>query len=232
MAVFFKALVLVVLAEMGDKTQLLAMAMASKYKVKQVMIGVLIATVCNHAIAVAIGAYAGALIPMDMVKILAAILFLIFGLWTLRGDKLDDEENKKSKFGPIATVGIAFFIAEFGDKTQLMTITISAQSSMPVFILAGTTVGMMIADGIGIVGGAWMCKHIPEKYIKWITGGVFMFFGALTLYEAVPERLLTVPYIALFLGVAIILIYLAGFKFAYRNELCNIALKKDGEQSA
>ncbi len=232
MAVFFKALVLVVLAEMGDKTQLLAMAMASKYKVKQVMIGVLIATVCNHAIAVAIGAYAGALIPMDTVKILAAILFLIFGLWTLRGDKLDDEENKKSKFGPIATVGIAFFIAEFGDKTQLMTITISAQSSMPVFILAGTTVGMMIADGIGIVGGAWMCKHIPEKYIKWITGGVFMFFGALTLYEAVPERLITIPYVALFLAVTIILIYLAGFKFAYRNELCNIALKNDGEQSA
>ncbi|NRT72322.1 putative Ca2+/H+ antiporter (TMEM165/GDT1 family) [Clostridium beijerinckii] len=164
MTSFIKALLLVVVAEMGDKTQLLAMAMVSKYKAKQVLLGVLIATILNHALAVAVGSYLSSVIPMDLVKIIAALSFLAFGLWTIRGDKLDDEENKKVKFGPIITVAIAFFLAEMGDKTQLMTITIAAENQQPLFILMGTTVGMLIADGIVILGGAWMCKHIPDIY--------------------------------------------------------------------
>nr|WP_242878768.1 TMEM165/GDT1 family protein [Clostridium beijerinckii] len=164
MASFIKALLLVVVAEMGDKTQLLAMAMVSKYKAKQVLLGVLIATILNHAL-VAVGSYLSSVIPMDLVKIIAAVSFLAFGLWTIRGDKLDDEENKKVKFGPIVTVAIAFFLAEMGDKTQLMTITIAAENQQPLFILMGTTVGMLIADGIGILGGAWMCTHISYIYI-------------------------------------------------------------------
>ncbi len=195
MASFIKALLLVVVAEMGDKTQLLAMAMASKYKAKQVLIGVLIATVLNHALAVAVGSYLSSVIPMDLVKVIAAVSFLAFGLWTIRGDKLDDEENKKVKFGPIVTVAIAFFIAEMGDKTQLMTITIAAENQQPLFILMGTTVGMLIADGIGILGGAWMCKHIPEVYIKWVAGIIFMFFGTLTLYNSIPAAFLGPIYI-------------------------------------
>lgn len=133
MASFIKALLLVVVAEMGDKTQLLAMAMVSKYKAKQVLLGVLIATILNHAL-VAVGSYLSSVIPMDLVKIIAAVSFLAFGLWTIRGDKLDDEENKKVKFGPIVTVAIAFFLAEMGDKTQLMTITIAAENQQPLFI--------------------------------------------------------------------------------------------------
>ncbi|AQS05808.1 putative Ca2+/H+ antiporter (TMEM165/GDT1 family) [Clostridium beijerinckii] len=163
MASFIKALLLVVVAEMGDKTQLLAMAMVSKYKAKQVLLGVLIATILNHAL-VAVGSYLSSVIPMDLVKIIAAVSFLAFGLWTIRGDKLDDEENKKVKFGPIVTVAIAFFLAEMGDKTQLMTITIAAENQQPLFILMGTTVGRLIADGIGILGGAWMCTHISYIY--------------------------------------------------------------------
>lgn len=220
MASFIKALLLVVVAEMGDKTQLLAMAMASKYKAKQVLLGVLVATILNHALAVAVGSYLSTMIPMNVVKIVAAVSFLVFGLWTIRGDKLDDEENKKVKFGPIVTVAIAFFLAEMGDKTQLMTITIAAENSQPLFILMGTTVGMLIADGIGILGGAWMCRHIPEVYIKWVAGIVFMFFGTLTLYNSVSSSLLTPLYISLFLGILGVLIYLFGVKFAYFGQVC------------
>ena len=231
MASFIKALLLVVVAEMGDKTQLLAMAMANKYKAKQVLIGVLIATVLNHALAVAVGSYVSNVIPMNLIKAIAAISFLVFGLWTIRGDKLDDEENKKAKFGPIVTVAIAFFIAEMGDKTQLMTITIAAENQQPVLILMGTTVGMLIADGIGILGGAWMCKHIPEVYIKWVAGIIFMFFGTLTLYNAIPATFLGPIYIVLYLIIMGILIYLFGVKLAYFGKVCDIALPKSEEEN-
>ena len=226
MTEFIKAAFLVVVAEMGDKTQLLAIAMASKYKVKDVMLGVLVATILNHALAVAVGSYLGNVIPLTAIKIVAAISFLVFGLWTLRGDKLDEDENKKSKFGPLLTVAIAFFIAEMGDKTQLMTIAIAAEAKFPIIILMGTTVGMLIADGIGIVGGSWMCKHIPEKYIKWGAGIIFMFFGTLTLYENVSASLLTPIYIIIYFIAVAGLTYLAGVKFAYAPQACQIILEK------
>ncbi|WP_238899658.1 MULTISPECIES: TMEM165/GDT1 family protein [unclassified Clostridium] len=226
MASFIKALLLVVVAEMGDKTQLLAMAMVSKYKAKQVLLGVLIATILNHALAVAVGSYLSSVIPMDLVKIIAAVSFLAFGLWTIRGDKLDDEENKKVKFGPIVTVAIAFFLAEMGDKTQLMTITIAAENQQPIFILMGTTVGMLIADGIGILGGAWMCKHVPDIYIKWVAGVIFIFFGTLTLYNSVPTAFLGPLYIVLYLALMGLLIYLFGVKFAYFGQACDIAISR------
>lgn len=226
MASFIKALLLVVVAEMGDKTQLLAMAMASKYKVKQVMLGVLIATILNHALAVAVGSYLGNVIPMNIIKIVAAVSFLAFGLWTIRGDKLDDDKEKKAKFGPVVTVAIAFFIAEMGDKTQLMTVSIAAENAKPLLILMGTTAGMLVADGIGVIGGAWMCRHIPEVYIKWVAGIIFMFFGTLTLYNSVPAVFLSPLYIILFLAVMGVLIYLFGVRFAYFGQVCDIALPR------
>ena len=222
MAIFIKALLLVVVAEMGDKTQLLAMAMAGKYKAKQVLTGVLVATILNHALAVAAGSYLSSFIPMNTVKIVAAISFLIFGLWTLRGDKIDEEGEKKNRFGPIITVTIAFFLAEMGDKTQLMTIAIAAESHKPIFILMGTTTGMLIADGIGIMGGAWMCRHIPEIYIKWIAGIIFLFFGTLTIFNTAPSWVINPIYIIPYFLVLGMLIYLIGVKFAYHGRVCGI----------
>lgn len=215
---FLNAAFFVVVAEMGDKTQLLAMAMASKYKVRQVMLGVLVATVLNHALAVALGSYLSSVVPMDTVKIVAGAAFLLFAFWTLRGDKIDGEDKKKKRFGPVVTVAIAFFFAECGDKTQLMTITIAAKSINPLLVLLGTTTGMLIADGIGIVGGAWMCKHIPEKYIKWGAGLVFMLFGTLTIADAVPERMLNPLTIIIYLMAVGLLTYLVGVKFSYPDQ--------------
>jgi putative Ca2+/H+ antiporter (TMEM165/GDT1 family) len=224
MGEMIKALLFVVVAEMGDKTQLLAMAMASKYKVKDVMLGVLIATILNHALAVAVGAFLGDKLPMTTIKIVAGVAFLAFGLWTLRGDKIDEEDNKKVKFGPIVTVSIAFFIAEMGDKTQLMTVAIAAEAINPILTLVGTTAGMLVADGIGIVGGAWMCRHVPEKYIKWVAGLIFLFFGTLSLYNSVPASMINVFTIIPYLIVVGIGIYLFGVKYTYSEQACNIIL--------
>lgn len=229
MTEFMKAMLFVVVAEMGDKTQLLAMAMASKYRVRQVMLGVLAATVLNHALAVAVGSYLSSVIPMDTVKIVAGAAFLLFGFWTLRGDKLEEENKKKNKLGPVLTVAVAFFLAEMGDKTQLMTIAIAADSAAPIFTLMGTTVGMLIADGIGILCGAWMSKHVPEKYIKWGAGLIFLFFGTLTLYQAVPAWLISPVYIILYFAVLLLCIYLVGFKFSYNEQAVSKELGGDNE---
>ncbi len=225
MAILIKAMLLVVVAEMGDKTQLLAMAMASKYKARQVMLGVFIATIFNHGLAVIVGTYLSSLIPMDTVKLVAGFAFLVFGLWTLRGDSYEDEDKKKSKFGPVLTVTIAFFLAEMGDKTQLMTIAIAADGNSPLWILAGTTIGMLIADAIGILGGAWMCKNVPDKYMKWIPGLIFLFFGTLTVYEAAPKAWLSVPVIIIYLFVLALSIYIVGIKLK-RKDVETLVLKE------
>ena len=181
----------VVLAEMGDKTQLLAMAFATKYKASKVMLGVFLATVLNHALAVAVGNF---ITRFDALQIwisgLASLSFIFFGLWTIRGDKLDGEQNKVSRFGAVATVAIAFFIAERGDKTQLATIALATKfPASPIGILLGTTTGMLIADGIGIIVGVVLCRRIPERQIKLVSAFAFMFFGFVGSYQVARDRL-------------------------------------------
>lgn len=181
----------VVLAEMGDKTQLLAMAFATKYKATKVMIGVFIATVLNHALAVLVG---NLIVQMESVQVwiqaIAALSFIFFGLWTIRGDKLEGEDKKKTRFGPIVTVAIAFFMAEMGDKTQLTTVALATKfPASPIGILIGTTTGMLIADGIGIFIGIVMCKKIPERIIKLISAGIFIVFGFISCYEVAQSKL-------------------------------------------
>jgi len=181
----------VVLAEMGDKTQLLAMAFATKYKASKVMIGVFIATVFNHALAVAVGNF---ITRFDTAQIwiqgIASLSFVFFGLWTIRGDKLEGEENRVSKYGPIVTVTIAFFLAEMGDKTQLATIALATKfPATPVGILLGTTTGMLIADGIGIIVGIVLCKKIPERKIKAVSAAAFILFGLIGIYQVTSQQL-------------------------------------------
>jgi len=181
----------VVLAEMGDKTQLLAMAFATKYKASKVLIGVFLATVLNHALAVAVGNYITQFESAQVwIQGIASLSFIFFGLWTIRGDKLEGEENRTTKFGAIATVALAFFIAEMGDKTQLATIALATKfPADPIGILMGTTTGMLIADGIGIIVGVVLCKKIPERTIKLISAGVFILFGFVGSYQVAAEQL-------------------------------------------
>lgn len=182
---FLFAVAAVVLAEMGDKTQLLAMAFATKYKAGKVMLGVFIATILNHGLAVAVGNFITRFDSIQIwIQIIASLSFIFFGLWTIRGDKLEGEENRTTKYGAVVTVAIAFFIAEMGDKTQLATIAIATKFPMaPLEILAGTTTGMLIADGIGIIIGIILCKKIPERTVKLVSAGAFILFGLIGTYQ-------------------------------------------------
>ena len=182
---FIFSVTAVTLAEMGDKTQLLAMAFATKYKASKVLLGVFLATVINHALAVLVG---NLITKLDSVQTIiqgvAALSFIFFGLWTIRGDQLEGEENRVSKYGPIMTVAIAFFLAEMGDKTQLTTIALATRFPQnPIGILFGTTTGMLIADGIGIIIGVVLCKKIPERTVKLVSAGAFIFFGFVGTYQ-------------------------------------------------
>jgi putative Ca2+/H+ antiporter (TMEM165/GDT1 family) len=216
MSAYLNAVLLVVVGEMGDKTQLLAMAMAGKYKAGAVMLGVLLATLLNHALAVLVGSYLSSVLPLTLISIVAGVSFLVFGLWTIRGDELGEDGKKASRFGPMVTVAIAFFLAEMGDKTQLMTVTLAAEYRDPLWILAGTTTGMLIADGLGVLGGAWLCKHVSQSAMKWMAGVVFIFFGSLTIYNNAPAWLLSPFYIAPYLLLMGGLVYLVGVRLARR----------------
>ena len=183
MEAFLASATVVVLAELGDKTQLLAMAFAAKYAWQTVMAGVFAATVFNHFLAVAVGVYLGSFIDPKTMQLIASVAFIVFGLWTIRGDKLDGEDNA-SRFSPFWTVVIAFFLAEMGDKTQFATITLAAHYQALLPVLAGTTTGMMLADGLGIIVGMVLHKAIPERALKWIAAVIFIGCGAAGLYGA------------------------------------------------
>jgi putative Ca2+/H+ antiporter (TMEM165/GDT1 family) len=186
MTAFLTSLAIVFLAEMGDKTQLLAMAFATKFRWQTVMLGVFVATAANHLFAVYVGTYLTSIVPLHIIKIAASASFILFGLWTIRGDKLEDEDSRFN-FNPFWTVSVAFFLAEMGDKTQLATVALAAQFNTVVPVWAGTTSGMLIADGAGIVVGILLHKKIPEKQIKWFAALVFIVFGFWGVYSALAS---------------------------------------------
>lgn len=206
MTAFLLSMSIVVLAEMGDKTQLLAMAFATRYKAAVVLWAVFWATFFNHLLAVVVGNYLTHFIPIQYIQIAAAVSFILFGLWTIRGDELNNED-KRFSFSPFWTVAIAFFIAEMGDKTQLATVALAAkyQSIIPVWL--GTTTGMVIADAIGIVIGIIIGKKIPERAVKWFAAIIFILFGLIGLYQYLPETLLT-P-----INIAVAILFISGAVF-------------------
>ena len=120
---------------------------------------------------------------------IAALSFILFGLWTIRGDTLEGEDAKASRFGPVLTVGIAFFLAEMGDKTQLATVSLAVQYGNALAVLAGTTLAMVVADAFGIVVGIVMRRHIPARAIKWFSAVVFILFGLFGVYTMLSARL-------------------------------------------
>ncbi len=183
MTAFLTSLAFVVLAEMADKTQLLAMAFATRFRWQTVMWGVFVATAANHLLAVLVGNYLTSFIPLAYIKIGAALSFILFGLWTIRGDELQGED-RRFKFSPFWTVTVAFFIAEMGDKTQLATVALAADFNTVLPVWFGTTAGMLIADAFGIILGIVLQKKIPEKQIKWFAAAVFILFGIAGLIES------------------------------------------------
>jgi putative Ca2+/H+ antiporter (TMEM165/GDT1 family) len=200
---FLVATILITLAELGDKTQLLALVLACRYKPGQVLLGIFGATLLIHLLSTLVGAAVGSFVPQTVLTWAAGLLFVGFGIWTLRGDSVDeDAEAPPSRFGPVVTSGIAFFLAEMGDKTQIMTMTIAASPGaalrtfggfasgwlpaglaeshgpwMLAGVWLGSTLGMVIADGLAILVGAVLGKKLPEKLITRISGVLFIIFG-------------------------------------------------------
>lgn len=172
-------------AELGDKSQLMAMTFALRHRWWVVLIGITVATTAVHLISVAVGHYLGAALPTHLLGILAGVAFVGFGLWTLRGDRLSDDEATKAQRNSAPAffaVTSAFLLAELGDKTMLATITLAADHDW-VGVWIGSTIGMVAADALAIVVGALAGKHLPERFIQLTAAGLFLVFGVSMLIE-------------------------------------------------
>jgi putative Ca2+/H+ antiporter (TMEM165/GDT1 family) len=191
-AVFISTLVafgVIFVAELGDKSQLMALTFATRFKVWPVLLGITIATAIVHLVSVAIGYGLGAALPTGWINLVAALAFIAFGFWTLRGDVLTDEEKEKanrSVRSPVLAVGVAFFLAELGDKTMLATITLATDYGWFGTWL-GSTLGMVAADALAIIVGRALGKRLPENVIRIGAAVLFFVFGLWLAVEAVLE---------------------------------------------
>lgn len=186
---FILSLFFVFAAEMGDKTQLVALAFATRYPALTVLLGVFGATLLVHRFSVGLGEVVGLTIPVFWVHVLAGVAFIVFGLWTLRGDELkEDDRLAQRRWGPLMTVATTFFLAELGDKTMLMTITLASQHHSFIGVWLGSSLGMVVADGLAIILGRVLGAQLPERLIKYGAAAVFLITGALTLLEALLNR--------------------------------------------
>ncbi|MEU5841211.1 TMEM165/GDT1 family protein [Rhodococcus sp. NPDC047139] len=171
---------IIFVAELGDKSQLMAMTFALRYRWWVVLSGILFATTVVHLVSVAVGHYLGIAIPAAAISIVGGVAFLIFGAWTLRGDSLDDDEQSKAgrvTRSAFLAVTSAFFLAELGDKTMLATITLASDHNWA-GVWIGSTIGMVAADALAIVAGAVLGRHLPENAIRFGAAALFFGFGA------------------------------------------------------
>lgn len=222
-----RAFFLIFVAEMGDKTQIIAITFATQYKVREVLLGVLFGVFLNHGMAIILGKYLSKLIPLDLVQIMAGALFVIFGILALRSE--EDEENHfdKKSFGPIMTVAVAFFVGELGDKTQLTAMTLAAEGNYPIFILFGTTLGMIVTSGLGIFVGSKIGEKIPDILIKIISSLVFLTFGTLKLFQMLPQRYLTYTNIIIYFIVISTIVFVLVRKLLYLRRIGQKSVMKE-----
>ncbi len=198
MALFLSVLAMVFIAEMGDKTQFLMIAMASKYKIRDILIGVAAAILVLNALAIALGLLIGNVLPTAIINIVAGIAFLCFAYLAVGGDDDDDEHcvSGKGKRNSIMTVFGTFFIAELGDKTQLTALTLAADSTMGgielskvIYVFLGASVALFAADVIGLLIGYFLGKTLPSYVFAWISFAIFAVFGITKLLPGFEEIL-------------------------------------------
>jgi putative Ca2+/H+ antiporter (TMEM165/GDT1 family) len=173
---------IVALAEIGDKTQLLAFILAAKFrKPLPIILGILVATVANHAFAAAIGAWITTLIGPQMLRWVLGLSFIAMAIWTLIPDKFDEQDARFARFGVFGTTLIAFFLAEMGDKTQVATVALAAQYHAFFAVVAGTTLGMMIANVPAVLLGDRIAQRMPVRLVHAIAAAIFAILGVVTL---------------------------------------------------
>lgn len=184
MEAIFTSTLVVTLAEMGDKTQLLAFSLTARYRRPwTILLGILIATVLNHALAASVGGWVAATLGPTVMAWILGISFLAFGVWTLIPDTLDDDQ-KPSRWGPLVTTTVLFFLAEIGDKTQLATIALGARYQALALVTMGTTAGMLIADGLAVALGSRLPDLVPLHWLRRVAAALFVGLGLLTLAGA------------------------------------------------
>ncbi|HEY1102521.1 MAG TPA: TMEM165/GDT1 family protein [Burkholderiaceae bacterium] len=183
MEAFLVSTGIVALAEMGDKTQLLALVLAARFRTPwPIVLGILIATVANHALAGAAGAWITTVLGPDVLRWVLGGSFLAMAAWMLVPDTLDDADAAAApRFGVLGTTIIAFFLAEMGDKTQIATVMLAAQYQAFVAVVAGTTLGMMLANAPVVWLGERITRRVPLKAIRIASALVFAVLGVIAL---------------------------------------------------
>jgi putative Ca2+/H+ antiporter (TMEM165/GDT1 family) len=184
---FLLSTAVIFVAELGDKSQLMAMTFAARYRARDVLIGITIATAIVHLLSVALGALVGNQFEdsQGTISVVAGLAFLAFAAWTLRGDELSEEEADKarrSSGAAVLAVGVAFFLAELGDKTMLATVTLATQEGW-FGTWIGSTLGMVLADALAIGAGALLGRNLPEKAIRYGAAAAFVVFGLLLIAD-------------------------------------------------
>jgi putative Ca2+/H+ antiporter (TMEM165/GDT1 family) len=175
----------VALAEIGDKTQLLALVLAARYgRPAPIVLGILVATLANHALAAWLGAWITGLTGRDAMRWILGASFLAMAAWSLRPDKLGGEEARDARFGAFGATLVAFFLVEIGDKTQIATVALAARYDSIATVVAGTTLGMMIADTPVVFLGERLLRRVPARAMRRIAAATFAVIGALAFADA------------------------------------------------
>ncbi|MEY3381252.1 MAG: hypothetical protein RL468_1850 [Pseudomonadota bacterium] len=177
---------LVALAEVGDKTQLLAFLLAARFKKPvPIIAGILLATLFNHGLAGALGAWITSTLSPELLRWILGLSFMGMAIWTLIPDKIEEEETQIARrLGVFGATLITFFLAEMGDKTQIATVALAAHYASPVWVVAGTTLGMLIADVPAVFAGDKLAARIPMRLVHTIAAAIFAALGAATLLGA------------------------------------------------
>jgi Ca2+/H+ antiporter, TMEM165/GDT1 family len=176
---------IIFVAELGDKSQLMALTFAARYRAVTILAAITVATALVHLVSVLVGAALGVALPTRAISVCAGIAFLGFAAWTLRGDKLDEDEEARaaqSTRSVLMTVGVAFFIAELGDKTMLATITLATKNGL-LGTWLGSTMGMVAADALAIAVGQQLGARLPAGAIRIGAAVTFVAFGVLLIVE-------------------------------------------------
>lgn len=179
--------VVIFIAELGDKSQLMALAFATRYRPLPILVGITIATALVHAASVVVGAVLGASFPTATINVVAGVAFLGFAAWTFRGDDLTEDEAERANRtarSAVVAAGVAFFLAELGDKTMLATITLATTEGL-LGTWIGSTLGMVAADALAIGVGAALGKKLPERAIRIGATVSFVVFGLLLIVEGI-----------------------------------------------
>lgn len=176
----------VALAEIGDKTQLLAFILAARFKKPlPIIAGILVATLLNHGLAGALGAWITATVTPEILRWVLGLSFIGMAIWTMIPDKIEEEETQIAKrFGVFGATLVTFFLAEMGDKTQIATVAMAAHYGTPLLVVIGTTLGMLIADVPAVFVGDKLAAKIPMKLVHSIAASIFALLGVATLLGA------------------------------------------------